>query len=286
MLLSRTKFTFILGLSLIWPIHASLTQDTLVAKHLQTSLRMIGHQMLLHAGDSSSRVLPITKVGNRYAIAFESEFELDPEELVQTVNQVMSDAQIPSPYIVEVEQCGTADVVYSYEMGGLERTDIVPCRGRVLPKSCYHIYFMPLDLTGLMQTDNTHWSLPAIALAVVLLLVSLILLWKWGKKSDPNPNLIPLGGGHFDTQNTELLLDGKRIELSAKEADLLLLLLNTVNTTVEREVILKRVWGDEGDYVGRTLDVFISKLRKKLQADATVKIVNIRGVGYKLVANV
>jgi DNA-binding response OmpR family regulator len=46
---------------------------------------------------------------------------------------------------------------------------------------------------------------------------------------------------------------------------------------------LNKVWGDEGDYIGRTLDVFISKLRKKLEADSSIKIVNIRGVGYKLV---
>jgi DNA-binding response OmpR family regulator len=73
--------------------------------------------------------------------------------------------------------------------------------------------------------------------------------------------------------------------LTSKEADLLILLHNSVNTGIEREVILNEVWGDEGDYVGRTLDVFISKLRKKLEGDSSVKIVNIRGVGYKLVLN-
>ena len=52
---------------------------------------------------------------------------------------------------------------------------------------------------------------------------------------------------------------------------------------MEREVLLNKVWGDQGDYVGRTLDVFISKLRKKLEADPHVKIVSIRGVGYKMV---
>ena len=62
-----------------------------------------------------------------------------------------------------------------------------------------------------------------------------------------------------------------------------MLLYQKANTTVERDIILNKVWGDEGDYVGRTLDVFISKLRKKLETDSTIKIVNIRGVGYKLV---
>ena len=56
-----------------------------------------------------------------------------------------------------------------------------------------------------------------------------------------------------------------------------------MNKPIAREDILQRIWGDEGDYVGRTLDVFISKLRKKLAADASLKIVNLRGVGYKLV---
>ncbi len=75
------------------------------------------------------------------------------------------------------------------------------------------------------------------------------------------------------------------IELSSKETDLLAILLKFVNETVERDVILNVVWGDEGDYIGRTLDVFISKLRKKIEADDSLKIVNIRGIGYKLVVN-
>jgi DNA-binding response OmpR family regulator len=79
------------------------------------------------------------------------------------------------------------------------------------------------------------------------------------------------------------LIGDQKIELTNKEADLLLLLHKTVNEAVTREVILNMVWGDEGDYVGRTLDVFISKLRKKLATNPSAKIITIRGVGYKLV---
>lgn len=64
---------------------------------------------------------------------------------------------------------------------------------------------------------------------------------------------------------------------------MLLLLHANVNQTIERVEILNIVWGDEGDYIGRTLDVFISKRRKKLEGDTNLQIVNIRGVGYKLV---
>ena len=82
-----------------------------------------------------------------------------------------------------------------------------------------------------------------------------------------------------------LVFENKKIELTSKESDLLLLLHSSANATIKRENILKIVWGDEGDYVGRTLDVFISKLRKKLQRDPSIKISNIRGVGYRLILN-
>ena len=77
----------------------------------------------------------------------------------------------------------------------------------------------------------------------------------------------------------------KTLELSNKETELLTLLHSHANEPMERSVLLEKVWGDEGNYVGRTLDVFISKLRKKLEADPSVKIVNIRGVGYKLIVD-
>ena len=61
------------------------------------------------------------------------------------------------------------------------------------------------------------------------------------------------------------------------------LLYEYANETVNKETILNKVWGDEGDYVGRTLDVYVSKLRKKLENDASVELKNIRGIGYKLI---
>ena len=125
-------------------------------------------------------------------------------------------------------------------------------------------------------------------MGLVIMIVA-VTAYKRKKKSvshSENPNLVSLGKYHFDKLNAELIIEEQRIELTSKEADLLMLLYDTVNTTVEREVLLNRVWGDEGDYIGRTLDVFISKLRKKLEFDTQVKIVNVRGVGYKLVMDV
>ena len=82
-----------------------------------------------------------------------------------------------------------------------------------------------------------------------------------------------------------LIRQEKTIELTSKESDLLNLLYESVNNTVDRETILNKVWGDEGDYVGRTLDVYVSKLRKKLENDSTIQLKNIRGIGYKLIVD-
>ena len=262
-------------------------------QHIEVSLRMIGHQVLLNSGDSISRVLPIKKENGRYRIPFESDFELRPDELVEIVNGVMKDAKMTNGYIVEVEQCEAGEVVYSYEMTGLDKIDIIPCKRRDLPKSCYSLLLTLLDDNEQIITSNSVASdakRNQLKYSIMFLLGALIavvffFLWKRKHKSLIETNLIALGDYQFDKRNTELLFDRKKIELTSKEADLLILLYDAVNTTIEREVILNKVWGDEGDYVGRTLDVFISKLRKKLEADPKVKIASIRGVGYKLVLN-
>lgn len=258
-------------------------QDEDSQKHIEVSFRMIGHQILLNAGDSTSRVLPIVKHGEQYRIQFESDFEFNPDKMVNSVNQIMSKTKIAKGYIMEVVECETENVVYSYEIGDLEHIDIIPCKSRNQPKSCYSLLFtLSTNDAALSLTGNGY----LITFIVVIILALLFIFWRRKSKSARDPNLISLGKYLFDKRNAELIIAEQRIELSSKEADLLLLLFTTVNTTVERDVILNKVWGDEGDYVGRTLDVFISKLRKKLEGDPSVKIVNVRGVGYKLVLDV
>ncbi len=289
--------TFVCLLLFISNSTAQLRQDE---RHIEVALRMVGHKILLSSGDSISRILPIKKEDDRYSIQFESEFEFYPEDLVATINQVVNETDMASSYIVEVAQCETDEVVYSYEINDLEQTDIIPCKSRVQPKACYRLLFTLMgpeepiaSVQDVAQGASNGSSFKAgqvpyaiLALLLVFILGAFVFLWRKRRKAIVDPNLIPLGDYQFDKRNTALVFKDQRTELTGKEADLLLLLYNAANTSVEREVILNKVWGDEGDYVGRTLDVFISKLRKKFEADPKVKIVNIRGVGYKLVIGV
>ena len=266
-------------------IHA---QETVNDKQILVSLRMIGHQVLLSSGDSTSRVMPIIKEVDRYRIQFETAFEFIPEELVATVGRVVKETKLAHSYIVEVETCNKGDLVYSFKMDDNEKSDIIPCQKRLQPEACYSLLFTLIEPNEAMLATTTDFSGTYLIFGALLALMSVLFyfLWKRRQASSLDPNMIALGAYQFDKRNTELLIEHQRIELTSKEAELLLLLHKAANKTVEREEILNKVWGDEGGYVGRTLDVFISKLRKKLEFDSKVKIVNIRGVGYKLVMDV
>jgi hypothetical protein len=273
------------------------SNDATIERHIEVSMRMIGHQVLLLSGDSTTRVLPISKEKDRYKIEFESNLVINPDDLVATINKVVAESKLSNSYIVEVEDCQTAEVVYSYEMEIKLETGIIPCKGRDLPKSCYNLYFTLIEhneaqaslktVSGgtLPNVGDESSSLNKSTLVFLILLIGVFMFFLFNKnpKNQVDENLIQLGAFYFDARNTELRAGQTKFELTGKEADLLMLLYQKANTTVERDIILNKVWGDEGDYVGRTLDVFISKLRKKLETDSTIKIVNIRGVGYKLV---
>lgn len=90
--------------------------------------------------------------------------------------------------------------------------------------------------------------------------------------------------GSFSFDYDERLLTGNeyRQTLTSKEADLLKMLCENKNTVLRRETALKKIWGDDSYFNGRSMDVFITRLRKYMKADAALEIVNVHGTGYKL----
>mgnify|MGYP001166903624 FL=1 len=91
-----------------------------------------------------------------------------------------------------------------------------------------------------------------------------------------------IGKFQLDVTEQTLSLGGKEVALTLKEAKLLSLFAEKQNTIVSRELILINIWGKNDYFLGRSLDVFISKLRKKLTQDQNISIENIRGVGFRL----
>jgi two-component system, OmpR family, response regulator VicR len=101
----------------------------------------------------------------------------------------------------------------------------------------------------------------------------------------PANEVFRIGKYNFDYRNLTLSLDDDKRSLTQKEADLLKMLLDHKNNVVKRSVILEKLWGEDDYFLGRSMDVFISRLRKYLSSDPTLKIDNIHGVGFKLVVD-
>lgn len=99
----------------------------------------------------------------------------------------------------------------------------------------------------------------------------------------PTSSLIQIGKFSFDYRNLQLDLGDQKKNLTQKEGDLLKLLTDHRNNTIRREVILKKLWGENDYFLGRSMDVFISRIRKYLKEDESLKVENVHGVGFRLI---
>ena len=103
-----------------------------------------------------------------------------------------------------------------------------------------------------------------------------------GKKNKEN-SVYKIGRFQFDTQKQLLSIDGQQTKLTTKESELLGLLCAHANEILQRDFALKTIWIDDNYFNARSMDVYITKLRKHLKADDSIEIINIHGKGYKLI---
>jgi DNA-binding response OmpR family regulator len=99
------------------------------------------------------------------------------------------------------------------------------------------------------------------------------------------PDVFDLGKIKFDHKNMILIHGDEEISLTRKESALLKLLAENKNQLVEREYALEKIWGSSDYFIGRSMDVFIAKLRKMLKIDPNIAITNVHGTGFKLEVN-
>jgi hypothetical protein len=254
-------------------------------------LRRIGHEILLQSGDSVSRVLPVKKIAeNEYQISFENAFTFQPNLLVNTTQRLLAKDPLASDYVVNVLNCANASVAYGYAISKNKKDDIVACIGRRQPTACYmiNIKFKPTGIT----TAKNEYFLGSLLLVAFVGFTGFIFLRpvKPQEVLPDSPDLpesqptdiFTLGSMSFDAETRKLMINGKTIDLTKTETRVLRIFALSPNEAIERSRLQKEIWEDEGVIVGRSLDMFISKLRKKLEFDPNIKIVVIRGKGYKL----
>ena len=248
-------------------------------------LRRIGHEILLQSGDSTSRVLPVKKIAeNEYQISFENAFTFQPESLVNTTQRLLAKDPLATDYVVNVLNCANASVAYGYAISKNKKDDIIACKGRRQPIACYmiNIKFKP---TGIITAKNGYLLGSLTVLAFVGFIFLRSVKPRKALPDSQHTGIFTLGSMSFDAETRKLIINGKTIDLTRTETRVLRIFALSPNEAIERSRLQKEIWEDEGVIVGRSLDMFISKLRKKLEVDPNIKIVVIRGKGYKLEIN-
>ena len=245
-------------------------------------LRRIGHELLLQSGDSTSRVLPVKKIAeNEYQIRFENELTFQTDSLVNTTQRLLAKGPFARDYVVNVLNCGNSSVVYGYAISKNKKDDIVTCIGRRQPIACYriNIKFKP---NGITTARNTYLLGGLLFLAIVGFIFLKPVTPRRALPKNEYNKIFTFGSVVFDAQQRQLLINKTTIDLTGTETRLLLIFALSPNETIARSRLQKEIWEDEGVIVGRSLDMFISKLRKKLELDPNINIVVIRSKGYKL----
>lgn len=101
----------------------------------------------------------------------------------------------------------------------------------------------------------------------------------------PDSDEYMVGSFTLDYKNLKLISNNSESNMTQKEADLMKLLIENLGNTLRREDILKKLWGENDYFLGRSMDVFISRLRKYIKIDTSLTIENVHGVGFRLIEN-
>lgn len=108
------------------------------------------------------------------------------------------------------------------------------------------------------------------------------LLKRAGSAADRQPHVLRVGSFELDRESYVLRWPGGEQRLTRKEGDVLKLLMQREGRTTERDLIGRLVWGESGYFIGRSMDVYIARLRKILKVDPTVRLDTLHGVGFRL----
>jgi DNA-binding winged helix-turn-helix (wHTH) protein len=261
-------------------------------------LRKVVHEVLLTAGDSTHRVLPVKQISeNEFHLFPEKPLSIEPDSFVNIVNRNIHEGKLPRNFTATVVNCQDKETVWGFAASPVTEENTVACLGRTLPKDCYYFSFIfSPEEKSFLKGSYFYFGIAA------LTLLGLFFVWK-NKKAVAKEKIlvvpeaiaaeeykvkahhIQIGKYLFNAEQQYLELAGEKTALTIKECKVLFILANAPNKIVEREMLQKEVWENEGVIVTRSLDMFISKLRKKLTEDANVKIVNVHGKGYKLDIN-
>lgn len=259
-----------------------------LSKRVNIAMRSIGHRLLLHAGDSTSTVPPVIEKSNGvFVLQLKNPFVFQSDTLIKITRRVLHKAGL-TRYTVTVHECNSPAIVYGFEVNPPVNS-IDACQGRIQAKGCYNIEIAFPDVPT-PPVLSTQMMISGIVMMLIFTFIfSGSIFKKLSQKTEQHssrqnetPNSLTIGKFMFDINRQTLKAGDETISLTDKECKILTLLNRNIGQLTLRDELIQEVWTDEGVITGRSLDMFISKLRKKISSDPTLRITNIHGRGYKL----
>jgi hypothetical protein len=249
------------------------------------AIRRTVHHLLKSSGDSTSQIQPV-KILNETTFTVRISKSFKYNLLPRLLAESFKIHQIEDVYDVSVLNCKNAELELGYNSFDFINNKDVPCSGRKQDIDCYDLR-VNFTKKSAQSASKAFWLIPLWGL-----FLGGGLYWnRRNSKQKTEPQLdfgtelsdkINFGNSSLDFPNQTLFSGEIKYKLTYREAKLLNLFVSNPNQLLERDFILKAVWEDEGIIVGRSLDVFVSRLRKMLADDTYVQIVTLHGVGYKL----
>ncbi len=275
----------ILLMQFVWRIAEPAKKEVaLPAEKVNLALRRTADALLRETGDSTSRIPPVEQITPLiWLVRLQHTFNYDGlPALLQSSFDVYG---IARNYDVAVLRCEDGTLQVGYNFQDFSQNNAAPCRGRELPADCYN-----LQLTFSAGDEKpsrlplTGWLLSGLTSIALYFLGR-----KWLQMPEKAITVLPaevpglhFGQSHLDVANLQLVCGNMCHALTYREAKLLNLFAERPNQVLERCFILENVWADEGILVGRSVDMFVSRLRKMLRDDPSVQLVAVHGVGYRM----
>lgn len=281
------NFCFLFAAVHFWIIPSIANNESVrFAEKANLALRRTAHHLLIANGDTLSTIPPVKQLdANTFSIRMEH--VLDYAKLPGLLQESLKMQDITSGYNVAVLDCDKGELRLGYNFLELNQKDGVACQKRTNEGQCYQLQVSFIPQKQEANSGGQNWFM--LSLGGALAGLGLIAWNKSRHRKIMEPTLetlispkLEFSKSYLDIQNQTLVSGNIVQQLTFRETKLLSLFARHTNQVLERDMILKSVWEDEGVTVGRSIDVFVSRLRKMLANDPYVKITAIHGVGYKM----
>ena len=251
-------------------------------------VRQLGHDYLRTVGDSTSRIPPIRRRADE-TLTLQTAGFVAYDTLITIARRTFRQAGITAGYTLGIEDCRTGDLLLGSVFPPPTNQQVfepgdAACVGRDQDDRCANIVIrFQQDEKG--NKHSTNWL--AGGLGMLLLCLG---FYRYRKETvdpaQPPPGILQITPGtSLDETALELKTPAGTDTLTFREAKLLAFLARRPNEVLPRERIHDEVWADEGVITGRSLDVFVSRLRKKLAGVDDVEIQTVHGIGYRFRVN-